>query len=245
MGTAIVNMLKPILSLRTSVRLRLGTTPVFTMSLPACSVAVLAASMQLSGCHTTAARVTGGVVATTILGSRAVGSEMQQTYYLGVLDPQGQIPPQIYRLRVHGQGSVLGFTKFASGWVPAPIADSLGSRMEFEKDTANTNITAASSDTASNITAGRRLVMFGPEGFREAPKGHRLVIVMGSNPNAYFKGIEDALGNIAVVTAKQKDQALSEDLFKSLIKLNTERDSLSSMSKDLDLDIPPPGSGSP
>ena len=47
---------------------------------------------------------------------------------------------------------------------------------------------------------GRRLVMFGPEGFREAPKDHRLVVVMGSDPSAFFGAVDRALGTVAEAT---------------------------------------------
>ena len=50
------------------------------------------------------------------------------------------------------------------------------------------------------MLTGRRLVMFGPEGFREAPKDHRLVVVMGSNPDAFFSAVDEALGVVASVT---------------------------------------------
>src|ERR1700676_4646298 len=89
---------------------------------------------SLSACHTTAQTVALSVVGATVVGARSVGSEIQQTYYLGVFDPQGQVPTQVYRLRVHGQGSAIGFTKFASGWAPSIIADSLGSTISFDKN---------------------------------------------------------------------------------------------------------------
>ena len=36
-----------------------------------------------------------------------------------------QVPPSVYRVRVKGQASFLSATKFASGWVPADLVDSL------------------------------------------------------------------------------------------------------------------------
>jgi hypothetical protein len=43
-------------------------------------------------------------------------------------------------------------------------------------------------------------MLFGPEGFREAPANHRLVIVMGSDPSAFFQGVDQALGIVAQAT---------------------------------------------
>jgi hypothetical protein len=42
--------------------------------------------------------------------------------------------------------------------------------------------------------------MFGPEGFREAPRDHRLVVVMGSDPSVFFSAVDEALGSVAAVT---------------------------------------------
>jgi hypothetical protein len=192
----------------------------------------------LSACHTTAQTVALSVVSATVIGTRSVGSEIQQTYYLGVFDPQGQVPTQVYRLRVHGQGSAIGFTKFASGWVPAAVADSLGSNINFDKDTANVLIAAAGKDQAANLTTGRRLMLFGPQGFREAPADHRLVIVMGSDPSAYFQGIEQALGQASSAGAKQSNAGLSQTLLKALLDLNAEQTRLNRLSTNLDKSIP-------
>jgi hypothetical protein len=59
--------------------------------------------------------------------------------------------------------------------------------------------------------------MFGPEGFREAPRDHRLVIVMGSSPQKFFSAVDSALGLVASVTQGQGDgpaieKALWEDM---------------------------------
>src|ERR1700676_4712846 len=48
------------------------------------------AALVVSAC-TTAGKVTGGVIGATVLGTRSVGSEIEQTYYIGVFDPQGQV----------------------------------------------------------------------------------------------------------------------------------------------------------
>ena len=43
-------------------------------------------------------------------------------------------------------------------------------------------------------------MMFGPEGFREAPANHRLVVVMGADPSAFFEAVDQTLGVIAQAT---------------------------------------------
>src|SRR4051794_16313012 len=76
------------------------------------------------GCSTPEQTITlvGGT--TSVLG-QSPAQEIQQVYYLGVFDPQEQVPPAVYRITVHGQGSAMSFVRFASGWVPAPLIDSL------------------------------------------------------------------------------------------------------------------------
>ena len=119
----------------------------------------------------------------TLLGANSPSQEIQQIYYLGTFDPQGQLPPTIYRIRVHGQASFISFIRFASGWVPAHFIDSLSSSVNFkEQKSTSVSIDKGASETLAKLSTGRRLMQFGPEGFREAPRDHRLVIVMGCVP---------------------------------------------------------------
>ena len=53
----------------------------------------------------------------------------------------------------------------------------------------------------TSALSGRRLMMFGPEGFREAPRNHRLVVVMGSSPEKFFSAVDEALGHLDRVPA--------------------------------------------
>src|SRR5579872_7109720 len=156
--------------------------------------------VSLSGCATSGETVglVGGLVA---LGAQAPTTEIQQTYYLGVFDPHEQLPPQVYRVRVHGQASFLGITKFASGWLPASMVDSLGTRVSFQDNGQDVSITKGESDANVSLTSGRRLMLFGPQGFREAPANQRLVIVMGIDPSQVFTGIDTALGKVAPLKA--------------------------------------------
>ena len=101
------------------------------------AVAVLA-TLALGGCDklATPEGLTGAIIGGTIIGAAAPTSDIRQIYYLGMFDPQGQLPPQMYRIRVNGQSSFLSKVNFASGWVPAPLVDSLGGQVTQAKDGA-------------------------------------------------------------------------------------------------------------
>jgi len=209
-------------------------------------VAVLfAAAHWLTACSSTEGNVALGVVAATVLGANAPTQEIEQTYYLGAFDPRGQLPPTVYRIRLHGQASFISFMRFASGWVPAPFIDSLNSSVGFgdEKLTA-VEIDAEASDKLSHLTTGRRLMLFGPEGFREAPRDHRLVVVMGSSPETFFDAIDTSLGIIAEARAKQRGNELDRALFDVLAALQSERQRIQALETDIDATIPKGEGGS-
>jgi hypothetical protein len=155
----------------------------------------------LAGCATpVATNSLVGAGATTLLGHTPT-TNIVQTYYLGVFDPREQLPPTIYRIRVQGQAGALSATKFASGWVRAELMDSLAGQIVSEGN--GVKITGNGTALAKELDKGalnRRLIMFGPEGFREAPKDHRLAVVMGSDPEAFFGAVDRALGVVAQVT---------------------------------------------
>lgn len=207
---------------------------------------VAACVAGLSGCETAAgtAALLGGSAA---YNSRAPGHEIEQVYYLGVFDPQDQVPPTIYRVRVRGQSSVMGQTQFASGWVPAQVIDSLGSQVSANFTQTGVQgsgplVPAKGVDIKiskgeydlSNLETGRRLMQFGPEGFRETPRDHRLVIVMGHNPQNFFNAVDQALGAVSQVRAEGQDNALVKKLFDALLALRTESDQLQDVARDLD-----------
>ena len=87
----------------------------------ATSLAALAVLASLAGCGslTVAQRNQVAGLAAATLGSMTPNADLEQTYYLGSFDPQDQIPPAIYRIRVRGQSSLLSTVRFASSWVPA------------------------------------------------------------------------------------------------------------------------------
>lgn len=182
--------------------------------------------MALAACASPEAKVAWGVGSVTALLARAPTNEIEQIYYLGVFDPREQVPPMIYRIRVHGQSSFISGMEFASGWVPAGIADSLGGKIAFKEDGSGLKITKAKTEVAASIATGRKLMMFGPEGFRKAPDDHRLVIVMGSNPAAYFEAVDQTIGDVSTFLGKERRAELTTKLFKALIETKHERERL-------------------
>ncbi|MBI5368133.1 MAG: hypothetical protein HZA54_13940 [Planctomycetes bacterium] len=198
-----------------------------------------------SGCSTEA--LVGGVAGTTVLGARAPTNEIEQIYYLGVLDPQQQLPETIYRVTVHGQASFISGTTFASGWVPAQVIDSLNGRAMIEGEGARVNREpvdlgpgAAGNAETAIAYSGRRLVMFGPEGFREAPTNHRLVIIMGADPSKFFEAIDTALGQVSRVQFESRDAAVSQRMFEALVQLRSERQALDDFQRERAYPVPVP-----
>jgi hypothetical protein len=189
-----------------------------------------------AGCGTPysgALAVAGGAA---YLGSRP-SNDLEQTYYLGVFDPQEQVPPTVYRVTVRGQASALNSMRFASGWVPARAIDSLGSRIDLEVKSGDVNLHDAAGQEVAALKVGRRLMMFGPEGFREAPADHRLAIVMGSNADEFFGMVDKALGAIAGVEADQADQALHRELFQALSEVKDQRERIEALVTDVKVEF--------
>lgn len=205
------------------------------------AIPILLVCSSLAACSTE--EIIGSMIGATILGANSPSQEIQQIYYLGAFDPQGQLPPTVYRIRVHGQASFISFMRFASGWVPAQFIDSLSSDVKFGAEkTAGIGIDAGASDKLSELTTGRRLMLFGPEGFREAPRNHRLVVVMGTSPDDFFNAIDQSLGTIAQLRAaqKQRDDAdtmergqLDRDLFKALAHVKDQRNQLEALRREI------------
>lgn len=198
-----------------------------------------AATVLLPGCATpyqTAGLVTGGVA---LAGSRTPAQELEQIYYLGVFDPEEQLPPTVYRLTVRGQAALWSSTRFASGWVPAGIIDSLNGRLGLDAEgTGDVEFSQTNSAYNTSLTAGRRLMLFGPEGFREAPRDHRLVIVMGANPSKFFEAVDGALGEITSVTTERGNAALEKKLFEAAVSINSSRENLSRLKNEIAEDLP-------
>lgn len=192
----------------------------------------------LSGCATptqTAGLAMGGV---TLFGARTPAQELEQIYYVGVFDPEEQIPPTVYRLTVRGQASAFSQTRFASGWVPAGVIDSLNGRVGLEA-TGNGEAQFAQTNSAYNaqLKPGRRLMMFGPEGFREAPADHRLVLVMGADPRKFFELMDGAAASITGVAVERGNAALEKQLLEALLAASRSREGLRKFSDEVDKDL--------
>lgn len=196
------------------------------------------------GCGTLGGTVAAGGLAATLLGGRTPGQDLEQTYYLGVFDPQEQVPPSVYRVRVRGQASILSRMSFASGWVHASLIDSLGTSIGFNSDSGRVEITKAGEDSLGGITTGRRMVVFGPEGFREAPKDHRLVIVMGSSPDKFFAAVDETMGVVARAIGERRHDGLNKRILDILTRAKAERDRLDALATQVERDITKEGGAS-
>lgn len=186
-----------------------------------CLITLLA--MSTTGCNTLPQNIALGAAITTAVGAVIPGHDIEQVYYLGSFDPQEQIPPALYRVRVRGQASIISWMSFGSGWVPAELVDSLGSSVEINKADGKIVMTKADSGQLSKLKIGRRLMQFGPEGFREVPKAHRLVIVMGSSPEKFFAAMDEALGAVSQAKVDQDNSALNRMLFEAMTTVKAEK----------------------
>lgn len=192
---------------------------------------VLMAALAISGCSTFEANVAAGALGATALAAQSPNNEIEQIYYLGVFDPQEQLPPMVYRVRVHGQSSFMSNTKFSSGWVNARLVDSLGSNITVDKDSGQISIEQATDPMNDPLKTGRRLMLFGPEGFREAPAGHRLVIVMGTTPEKWFEAMDQALQAVGEAISDQRTLTLNSDIVELLNLAKAERAKLAALQK--------------
>jgi len=185
---------------------------------------LLLSSLFLVGCATPA-QTTGLILgAATAAGAYSPDREIEQVYYLGVFDPREQVDPTIYRIRIHGQASLLSTVKFASGWVPAPVVDSLAGRLIINANgNGDVQISHPDSTNYVELTTGRRFWSFGPEGFRENPKDYRLVVVMGGSPDAFFKSIDRALGDIGAAQNQTSAKAVQSKIIEQLLELEKSR----------------------
>jgi len=197
------------------------------------ALTLLATTSIIANC-TLEQKIVAGTISAAVIGSALVSHEVEQTYYLGVFDPRDQLPPTLYRVRVHGQSSFINRTRFASGWVRAELVDSLGTEISFNDKSGRVEIKKANEDDKFNTLAtGRRLMMFGPEGFREAPRDHRLVVVMGGNPEAFFNAVDQSLGSISEVIDEQRTVELERLLLRAQSQSRSELERLTDLKQDL------------
>lgn len=185
----------------------------------------IAVLMALSGCAAMSAKERANAAIALVGGavlSQTPNADLEQTYYLGSFDPQGQVPPAVYRIRVRGQSSLLSNVRFASSWVPAEVVDALTGSIEINTKDGRLDVRKDGS-ISGGIANGRGLVMFGPEGFREAPRNHRLVIVMGSSPETVDQAFTSALGTVAKVRSGESTVTFDKGIIDLLASLGDEK----------------------
>lgn len=179
------------------------------------------APLITTGCLSTEEGLVVGAAGLTAFGAQSPSHEVQQTYYLGIFDPQEQLEPTVYRVRLIGQASMLNRVNFASGWLPAQAVDNLGTKVEIDKKTGRVsvhpNAHGGTGGDEGGFETGRRLIIFGPEGFRESPGNHRLVIAMGSNPDEYFRMVSEAMAVVADVTQTPEDTEARSQLQQEIL----------------------------
>jgi hypothetical protein len=179
-----------------------------------------------SGCSTVP-QTNQAVATAAVLGSSLPSFDLEQVFYLGSFDPAGQLPPTLYRIRVRGQASFLNITKFASSWVPAEVVDALTGSLKLDSATGNVKIERDDQSAGFNVNdSGRRLVQFGPEGFRTAPKGHRLVILMGSSPEKVEQAFASALGSVASAKSGESGNAVDRKALATLLQMHKDKGEL-------------------
>lgn len=192
------------------------------------------AALLLGACeHLSVAERNQSIAGLAVLTAAITPSaEVEQTYYLGSFDPRSQLPPAVYRIRVRGQSSLLNDVRFASSWVPSEVVDALTGTLSIDTKSGALGVNSDAATKSSLATAGRGLVVFGPEGFREAPRGHRLVIIMGASPETVEQAFASALGTVAQVKFGQSTSVLDRDLFTHLLDLSKEREQLKSIAAE-------------
>jgi hypothetical protein len=206
--------------------------PISFLKLLLASLGLLALLLLLPGCATPV-QTAGLTVGITAAGAHSPTTEIEQIYYLGVFDPQEQVPPAVYRVRVHGQASMISVANFASGWVPASVADSLTTQMQFTDTGAIKVSKDDNQDAPVSLKTGRRLILFGPEGFREAPRDYRLVIIMSSDPSKYFQTVSQVLEATAKSKSSATNDAVLKQILLALTSVDSQKDDLQRMLDEL------------
>jgi hypothetical protein len=185
--------------------------------------------LLLSILITNGCAVFGAAMGVTTFIGLTPGHQFEEVYYLGVFDPQEQVPPTVYRIIVQGKASSFSKMKFGSGWVPAQLVDSLNTNLSFG-NASKSNLMEFEKGMEEEMTApktGRRLVMFGPEGFREAPPAdHRLVIVMGASPEEYFQAMDSVLGEISQIKHELIESEVKYIIIRTFLDIKTEQEQL-------------------
>jgi hypothetical protein len=109
--------------------------------------------------------------------------------------------------------------------VPADLVDSLSNQVGFDVDDQKVTVEGGVAGPLKDgeLTKGRRLVVFGPEGFRPVPKRHRLVIVMGASPKAFFQAMDRLTGAASAKRAQLLRGPLYQEVLEKLNEVKDER----------------------
>ena len=180
---------------------------------------VLLTCCLTSACNLTPLEQGSIVTAGAAIAANIPEGEVYQVYYLGVFDPIEQVPPTFYRITVRGQASIASDMKFASGWVPAEAIDTLTSRTTMDRQ----GQISLNNEGQQVISPRRKFVLMGPEGVREGPDKHRLVIVMGASPHNFFSAVDSTLGELLDINREASEAPFKEDMFEELKDLAQER----------------------
>lgn len=81
----------------------------------ACWLLLPIAVSLTTGCNSIPQNVALGAVIGTGVGAIIPAHDIEQVYYLGSFDPQEQVPPALYRVRVRGQASIISWMKRRMG----------------------------------------------------------------------------------------------------------------------------------
>ena len=157
------------------------------------------------------------------------GHKLRQVYYFGVFDPTEQLPPSVYRIRVRGTSSTFSRINYAAGWVPARFVDSVGTSIRFDEDKSTILFESEEGEShETELKAGRRLLLWGPEGFRESPANQRLAVVMAASPERFFAAIDDALGQLSAAKSIELTSApmVEAEVYRELVAVNRAKNEL-------------------
>lgn len=126
-------------------------------------------------------------------------TEVETTHYLGVFDPQQQVTQELYKLEIKGCANFASNADFASGWIPAGVADLVSEGIESKRTEGGAVVghrTAEGDVPEAVVKPSRQFFEIGPLAVSKAPQDHRFVVVMGSDPDFFFQkmGLLTTLG---------------------------------------------------
>jgi hypothetical protein len=175
------------------------------------------------------------------LAAACRSTEVTTTQYLAVFDPQQQVTQELYRVRIHGEAAWYSDTDFATGWVPSGVADLVeNSFSPVRNENGGTGVSYSKSPDGKPpepITrASRQFYEVGPAGVSTSPQDHRFVVVMGANPDQFFKkmGLLTTMGKDPDGASLNGRLTLALDLADDLAEIGEGLDEVAEARKALD-----------